>query len=173
MSVPYEKIVAEDLNLGTGTVEVTMPAGGTATGHAINPATFAALAFAADAVGTQSLAASILSTIEMSDEDFDVQGWFNPATYAFIPLKAGYYLLTGSVAIASFTGTLTVGIYKNGVLVDSVTIQGVAAIGKAQVTTVVAANGSTDTFVIKAFQTDAAAKAVTTARFSGAGIGGL
>lgn len=173
MSVPYELIVEEDLERGTGTVTRTMPAGGTAQGHKINPATFAALAFAADAIGSQSLAASTLSTIEMSDEDFDVQGWFNPATYTFTPLKAGYYQLTGSVAVASFTGTLTVGIYKNGVLIDSVTIQGVAAVGKAQVTTIVSANGTTDAFVIKATQTDAAAKTVTSARFSGACVGGL
>lgn len=35
MAVPYEKIVAEDLNLGHGSATVTMPAGGTATGNKI------------------------------------------------------------------------------------------------------------------------------------------
>lgn len=34
----YEKIVAEDLNLGSGTVSVTNPAGGTMTGTKINAA---------------------------------------------------------------------------------------------------------------------------------------
>lgn len=35
MGIPYEKLVEEDLNLGSGAVDVTMPAGGTATGHKI------------------------------------------------------------------------------------------------------------------------------------------
>lgn len=35
MAVPYEKIVAEDLNLGSGSVSVSMPAGGSATGTRI------------------------------------------------------------------------------------------------------------------------------------------
>jgi len=40
MSVIYEKVVAEDLNLGTGTASVTNPAGGTLTGTQINMQTF-------------------------------------------------------------------------------------------------------------------------------------
>lgn len=40
MSVPFEKIVAEDLQIGHGSVTVTMPAGGTASGSKINLATF-------------------------------------------------------------------------------------------------------------------------------------
>ena len=35
MAAPYERIVKQDLNLGKGTVEVTMPAGGTATGDKV------------------------------------------------------------------------------------------------------------------------------------------
>lgn len=40
MAIPYEKLVKEDLNLGYGTVDVTMPAGGTATGTKIGLHTF-------------------------------------------------------------------------------------------------------------------------------------
>jgi parallel beta-helix repeat protein len=40
MSTPYERIVAEDLALGAGTVQVTMPGGGSATGHQIGLHTF-------------------------------------------------------------------------------------------------------------------------------------
>ena len=40
MPIPYEKIVAEDLNLGEGEVSVTNPQGGTMTGHKINISTF-------------------------------------------------------------------------------------------------------------------------------------
>jgi hypothetical protein len=36
MAVPFERIVLDDLNMGTGTVEVTMPGGGTQTGTQIS-----------------------------------------------------------------------------------------------------------------------------------------
>lgn len=41
MAVKYELVVAEDLDLGHGTVSRSMPAGGTATGTRINIGTFA------------------------------------------------------------------------------------------------------------------------------------
>lgn len=41
MAIPYEKIVEEDLNLGTGTVDVTMPGGGSSTGHRVHIGSFA------------------------------------------------------------------------------------------------------------------------------------
>jgi parallel beta-helix repeat protein len=40
MAVPFELIVSEDLNLGRGSVDVTMPAGGSATGSKIGLHTF-------------------------------------------------------------------------------------------------------------------------------------
>lgn len=40
MAIPYEKLVEEDLQLGHGSVDVTMPAGGTATGTKIGLHTF-------------------------------------------------------------------------------------------------------------------------------------
>lgn len=45
MAVPYEKIVAEDLNRGVGSVSVTMPAGGSATGSQIGIHSFLQNAF--------------------------------------------------------------------------------------------------------------------------------
>lgn len=45
MSVPYELVVAEDLQLGHGDVDVTMPAGGTATGSKIGLHTFVQQAY--------------------------------------------------------------------------------------------------------------------------------
>ncbi len=41
MAIPYEQIVVEDLNLGSGTLLVSMPGGGQATGTRIGFATFA------------------------------------------------------------------------------------------------------------------------------------
>lgn len=172
--VPYEKLVEEDLNLGTGAVDVTMPGGGTATGHKVNPSSFQALGFAATAPGTQSLAASTLTVVQFTSEEFDTKSWFDNVTnFAFTPQKAGYYDLKASLALASFTGTLTLGIYKNGVLVDSVAITCTAAAAKIFLSIHVAANGSTDTFVVKATQTDSSAKTVSAARFSAACVGGL
>lgn len=40
MAIPYELLVAEDLDLGHGTVSRTMPAGGSATGTQVNLGTF-------------------------------------------------------------------------------------------------------------------------------------
>lgn len=40
MAVTFEKMVAEDMELGHGTVNRTMPAGGSAVGNKINLATF-------------------------------------------------------------------------------------------------------------------------------------
>lgn len=173
MSVPYEKIVEEDLNVETGEVTVTMPGGGTATGHKVNPSTFQALGFAAIAPGNQSVPASTLTTVEITPEEFDTKGWFNPATYIFTPLKAGYYLVQATVELASFTGVLTLGIYKNAGLVDSVSTVRAAAAGKIHVTCVVAMNGVSDTLRIKATQTDSAAKVISTGRFSAVNVGGL
>lgn len=52
MAVIYERIVAEDLNLGNGTVSVTQPTGGTATGtqiglHTFTPNIYSAASYAA------------------------------------------------------------------------------------------------------------------------------
>jgi hypothetical protein len=40
VSLPFELAVKEDLNIGRGTLQVTMPAGGTATGTRINLGSF-------------------------------------------------------------------------------------------------------------------------------------
>jgi hypothetical protein len=50
MSVVYEKIVAEDLELGTGSITLTSPSGGTMVGTKINLATFTDSANTSDCV---------------------------------------------------------------------------------------------------------------------------
>lgn len=173
-SVPYELIVAEDLRLGTSDVEVTMPAGGTATGHAINMATFQALTAGAAALGTQSIPASTTTTVEYPTELFDTKGWYNPATFKFTPMKSGYYLVTGSIILASFTGTVTLGIYQNtSAVIDAAEAVRTAATARVQVSAVVAMNGSTDTLEMRVVQTDAAAKVITGGRFTITCMGGL
>lgn len=173
MSVQFEKIVEEDLNLGTGTVDVTMPAGGTATGHKINQSSFVALAASATAPGSQSVAASTLTVVQLTLEDFDTQSWFNTGTYRWVPQKAGYYQINGYAAIASMTGTFTVGIYKNGTLVSEISQVLAAAVGKLAITAIVQLDGSTDYVELEVTHTDTTAKVISAARMSAVNVGGL
>jgi hypothetical protein len=61
MALVYEKIVAEDLELGTGTVSRTSPSGGTMTGNKINLSTFGAYGLATHADNTTALAAGLIA----------------------------------------------------------------------------------------------------------------
>lgn len=65
MAVPYEKIVAEDLNTGYGSVDVTMPAGGTAAGQKVGIHSLLGLAVvsAADFSGSPDVGAQITAAI--------------------------------------------------------------------------------------------------------------
>lgn len=163
MSVPYEKLVAEDLNLGIGTVQVTMPAGGTATGNKINPATFAALgAFSVSAPGTQVVTG--IEDVELTNEAFDTHSWFNTGTFRYIPQKAGYYAFQ---ACLTFTAAGQVSICKNGVAFMSARVTDE---GTWTVSGLASANGSTDEFRLIL---DSGTGTITAARFSGHCVGGL
>lgn len=171
MALKYEKIVAEDLNLGVGSVDVTNPAGGTLSGSKINQGTFTALAFAASRTSTQSINSSTLTTVQNDTEDLDVQGWYNPATYKFIPTIAGTYLLIGQATLASFTGTFTLEIYRNGVSIAKHDEIRAAAAATLNLTVLATANGSTDEFTLRVTHTDASAKNISAAFFQGTLIG--
>lgn len=161
MSVPYEKLVAEDLELGVGTAVRTMPAGGTAVGTKINPATWQALAFAGTAPGNQAAAGSV--TVQLTAEAFDTKDWFNTATYKFIPTKAGYYAFQ---AFLTFTAACTVTICKNGTAFATATL---AAAGSLSLAGLQSSNGVTDEYTLVVN----GAGTVTAARFSGVCVGGL
>jgi hypothetical protein len=173
MSVPYEKIVAEDLNLGVGAVSVTMPGGGSATGNKINLGTLGALAFAGSRVSTQSISASTLTTVQLEVEDLDEGGWFDPTTYTFTPLIAGVYLITAQVTLAAFTGTLTAEIYRGATSVGKVDVVRAALAATAQVSALVSMNGSSDAITIKVTHTNASPVNVTAANAAGILLGGL
>lgn len=66
MSIPYEKIVKQDLNLGVGTVDVTMPGGGTSTGDQVNLGTFAVVATATWSPGSIANGASAETTVTVA-----------------------------------------------------------------------------------------------------------
>lgn len=119
MAVKYERIVEEDLNLGTGTVDVSMPGGGTAVGHRIGPHTFTALAFIASAAGGQFITGGAAAAIvQLVTEELDVAEWFDNGNYEFAPNVDGRYQIDAYLALAIFTGTAVVSIYKN----DSVVV---------------------------------------------------
>lgn len=175
MSVPYEKVVEEDLNLGTDTVDVTMPGGGTATGHKINPSTFPALAFSATAPGSQSITGgAAAAVVELIAEDFDTKSWFNTSTYRFTPQKAGYYQINADLLLAAFTGTATISIYKNTTPWAAVQVVRTAAAGRATLSALLSLDGSTDYVVMRVEHDDSTnGRVVTSARLSGVCVGGL
>lgn len=173
MGVPYEKIVAEDLDLGTGTATITMPAGGTATGHQIHIGTFAARAFGASRTSAQSISASTATTVQLDTEDLDTEGWYNPSNYTFTPLVSGIYLFTAQLTLASFTGTLTVEILRNGSAIAKVDDVRAAAEATLNLSVLASANGTTDAFTLRVTHTHASARNVSAARMSGLLLGGL
>lgn len=172
-SVPFEKIVEEDVNYGTGEVQVTMPAGGTSTGHQINPSSQQALAFSAAAPGSQVIAGgAAVAIVELNSEDFDTKAWF--AAHAFTPQKPGYYQINAFLQLAALTGSCIVGIYKNTTLVMQARTVEAAAIAEVALSALVALDGSTDFVVIKVNHDDGANnRTVSAARMSGACVGGL
>lgn len=93
MAIPYEKIVAEDLNIGIGTVAVTMPAGGTATGTKIGLQTLLGLGvYAATQFGPAGDGASIQAAINQAAADGGGIIWIAAGTWT---LRAGLTVPVG------------------------------------------------------------------------------
>lgn len=115
MAVKYERIVEEDLNLGIGAVDVTMPAGGTAVGHRIGPHTFTGLGFIATLTSPQAFVGGPTDvTAIFNAEEYDPAGWYDAATGVFTAAIAGLYRFEAYVYMQAFTGRFFVSIYKNG-----------------------------------------------------------
>lgn len=86
MSVPYEKAVSEDLNLGFGDVDVSMPAGGFATGqkigiHTFVPRTFNVLDFGAVGDNETDDTVAIQAAIDYAIANVPATVLFPPRTY--------------------------------------------------------------------------------------------
>ena len=141
-------------------------------GNKIGTQTFDALAFAASLGSAQSIASSAAAEIvDLDTEDLDTEGWYTPGSATFQPDVAGIYLITGQLTLASFTGTLTVYLYRGVTIVATVEAVRTAATATVQITALVSMNGSTDTITMKVVQTDAASKNVTAASLSGILLG--
>lgn len=166
-AVKYERLVEEDLDIGIGTVDRTMPGGGTAVGHRVGPQSFVSLGFAATAPGSQNLTGGAsAATITLDTEVFDVASWF--ASNTFTPDVAGKYHFDGFLHLAAFSGTLTVGIYKNSTAIVEVDVVRTAAAAKVSLSALIDLDGDTDTVTLKAAHNDGVnTRAVTAARLSG------
>lgn len=165
MSVPYEKVVEEDLNLGAGTVQVTMPGGGSATGHKIGPHSFSARAVAAELGATQAVSAST-DTLELDTEELDTDDWFDPVTFTFQPDVAGVYLVTAQATIETLTGEVRLALYRGASEIAAHDAQRTAADATVQVSALVTMDGSADTLTLRLSHTHGSSRNVTAANLS-------
>jgi len=72
-------------------------------------------AFSAYQSSAQTLSNNTNTKIQFQTESFDTANAFdNTTNYRFTPLVAGYYQVTGSIAVGTSATTIQVSIYKNG-----------------------------------------------------------
>lgn len=132
---------------GTVTVSVPAVAGTNTVTIAAQSGTLnvAAPLIKADSAGTQTVSNVTITKITLV-ESIDTNNCFTSST--FTPNVAGYYLVSGQVAISAGTSITNVSayIYKNGASMDaSVGAPISATTAYAGLTTVVYMNGTTDT----------------------------
>jgi hypothetical protein len=155
VAVKYEKIVEEDLNLGVGAVDVTMPGGGTALGHRIGVQTFLSLDTIVFMDGGQNIIGGAAAAIvQLDEEELDTMEWFDVATYKFTPTVLGTYLIDAYLKLAGFTGVAIVSIYKNEVLVVSTEMVRAAITGQVTLSAKVKLNGTTDYVTLRVSHND-------------------
>lgn len=175
MAVKVEKIVAQDLNLGVGTVEVTMPGGGTAIGDKIGPQTFRSLAFIASMDGGQAITGGAAAeTVELDDEELDSAEWYDDATFKFIPTLPGLFYVDAFVHLEAFTGIATVGIYKNSTAVVETQMARTAAAGKVTLSCLVELDGDDDEITLRVSHNDSTNdRDIEAARMSAMNVGNV
>ena len=144
---------ADTIKLSTGGVErmSITNSGVTGTGIPIVPSAFRAF------LGSdQILANSTTTVISMANETFDTDNFYNTSTYKFTPTIAGYYYLNGCLQFSNSTGNylFDAKLYKNTDVIarGNVWNDGSNSEMHTYVSTIVAANGSSDYFQIQGFQ---------------------
>jgi hypothetical protein len=174
VAVKIERIVEEDLNLGVGPVDVTMPGGGTVVGHKIGPQSFFSLSTIASMDGGQPLTDGNAAVVQLDTEESDVGQWYSPSLLQFQPNVAGFYHFDAYLKITSFLGRVILSIYKNSTEIVAVDKdQTVANSGRLAVGALIELDGSSDFVTMRATFIDGLGSSVTieAARLSGFIVG--
>jgi len=121
---------------GTNTVTIAAQTG---TLNAAGPA------FSAYSSGGQTLGTAE-TKIQFNNKDFDTNTCYSTTNYRFTPTVAGYYQITVSFSVGSFTGSTQPIIYKNGSpwMYGTYPNTSAASPNWAYLTGLVYCNGSTD-----------------------------
>ena len=102
-------------------------------------------AFSAYQSSAQTLSSATWTKLQFQTEEFDTNSNFDNATnYRFTPTVAGYYQVSGGLAIAAANTGIRVAIYKNGTVLKYLSYDYSAAAGAGYGSAVVYLNGSSD-----------------------------
>lgn len=122
-------------------------------------------AFSAYQSAAQSLASGTVTKLLFQTEEFDTAGAFDSTTnYRFQPTVAGYYSVSGGVAVASTATTVQVHLYKNGTFFKR--LQSGAGTFSAHGAGLVYLNGTTDYLELWGSQGAAAQNTLTGLEFT-------
>lgn len=100
MSIPYEKIVAEDLHLGSGTVSVTMPGGGSATGHKVGLHSFFGATYdPSDLAATIAAIGSDVTTLVITSDVAVSANTTVPVNVSLLVLAPGKFTIATGVTL--------------------------------------------------------------------------
>jgi hypothetical protein len=102
-------------------------------------------AFSAYPLASQSIASNTWTKLQVNTELFDTNSNYDSTTnYRFTPTVAGYYQVTGAWYANTSGGQVVSGVYKNGVVYQTVASQFFTSGVISSVTALVYLNGSTD-----------------------------
>jgi len=102
-------------------------------------------AFSAYQSSAQTLSSATWTKLQFQTEEFDTGSAFDNATnYRFTPTVAGYYQVSGGLAIAAANTGIRVAVYKNGTVLKYLSYEYSAAAGAAYGSALVYLNGSSD-----------------------------
>ena len=149
------KIAIKGATTGTGVFTLESPAtntdrtlilpdeAGTVLTSASDVAQKGVPAFSAYQSSAQTLSSATFTKIQLQAEEFDTANCFDSTTnYRFTPTVAGYYMITGSLAVSSFVTQIILSIYKNGVLLKEGFNN--TGSGHPNMTALIYLNGTTD-----------------------------